>query len=246
MQEFLNIVFSMPSVPFTIALALVVAYWGLMIMGVVDLELFDIDVDLDLDLDVDVDGVDAGAGGIAGVLSALGLSGVPLTVTLSVLVFVGWCVTTGGALALGAAQDPLSGAITAGLFVGGAVAGVVGASLAARPLRGVFATSSGHAGARALVGESAKVTSSSVTAEAGRGVVTLEGVDAQVSLRCDEPGNGLGRGDEALIVDYDPATHVYSVVPMESAFGAGDAEEADEVDEEARAVASAQEVQAAP
>ena len=242
MQEFLNIVFSMPSVPFTIALFLVVAYWGLMIMGVVDLELFDIDVDLDLDLDVDVDGVDAGAGGLAGVLSALGLSGVPLTVTLSALVFVGWCVTTGGALALGAAQEPLGGALMGGLLVGGVVAGVVGSSLVARPLRGVFATSNGHAGAQALVGETARVTSSSVTAKSGRGVISLTGVDAQVSLRCDEPDNGLKRGDEALIVDYDADTHIYSVVPMKSAFGVdprGADEQAEDVEEQAQAEARA-------
>ncbi len=244
MQEFLTIVFAMPSVPFTLALFLVVAYWGLMILGVVDLELFDIDVDLDLDLDVDVDldGVDAGSGGLAGVLSALGLSGVPLTVTLSALVFVGWCVTTGGALALGAAQNPLSGVVAGGRFVGGTGAGIVGASRAARPLRGVFATSNGHAGAQALVGETAKVTSSSVTEKAGRGVVTLTGVDAQVSLRCDEPGNGLKRGDEALIVDYDADAHIYSVVPMESAFGVdtrGEEEQVEEVEEQAQAEARA-------
>ena len=38
MQEFLNIVLSMPTAPFTVALAFVLLYWGFMILGVVDLE----------------------------------------------------------------------------------------------------------------------------------------------------------------------------------------------------------------
>ena len=65
-----------------------------------------------------------------------------------------------------------------------------------------------------MVGETVKIVSGKVTDAFGSGEVELEGVTARVSLRCEEPGQTLEKGDEALIVSYDEATHSYMVVPL--------------------------------
>lgn len=240
MQEFLFIILNMPTVLYTVMLAFVLMYWVTVIAGVLDLDLFDIDadidadvdldldadVDLDLDLDADMDAdvdVDADAdvdvdgpsvGIFVQVLMALGLVGVPLTISMSILVVYNWALTFLMTYFLGGNAEVLSGLISAGVLGASFALSLLMTSLTTRPLRPLFRSKSGARAADALIGKTVRVVSGKVTERFGRGELPLDGSTVNLSIRC-EVGS-LRRGDEALIIGYDADSHIYSVEPLDA------------------------------
>src|SRR5690554_7040321 len=104
MNEFFQIALSMPTVVFSALLAVLSLYWGLVVLGALDLDFADFDLDFDVDagLDVGVDaefevelGTEADAGAartsfLAGFASMLGLGTVPVTVVVSISTLFAW------------------------------------------------------------------------------------------------------------------------------------------------------------
>lgn len=245
MQEFLALILSLPTVIYTVLMALVLVYWLTVIVGALDVDLFDIDADLDVDVDVDidvdvdvelgVDGMDGGAdvggdadmgdvheiGGFAGALHALGLTGVPLTVTLSIFILFNWVLTFLGVNAL---KDMIHGlvgwAIVGGLFLGSFAVSLLATSITIRPLRNALKTEQARQGAATIVGSVVTVTSAAVTATGGRGLYDEDEPPLELQLRCEEP-NTIKRGDRVLLVDYDEDAHSYLVEPYDAMLGTG-------------------------
>jgi hypothetical protein len=217
----------------------VVAYWALVLIGALDLDLLgggDIDLDFDADLDAGFDagtdieadvGADGpGGGGAAGPLgtawAALGLTGVPLTVSLSLLVVFAWFV----ALVAGGALDEVDAspllrlaAGTAALVIGAAVGGLA-ASVAARPLARLFVSTQAERRV-AFVGRTCTVRTNTVTGSFGQAEATdPSGATVLVQVRTAEPAS-LGYGAPALIYDYDPGAEVFLVCPIDDGLVAG-------------------------
>ena len=239
MQEFLTIILSMPTVVYTVLMGLMALYWVTVIMGAVDIDLFDLDADLDADIDLDADldldvdadidvDVDAGvdtdidldaahgsAGVVVSLLSALGLVGVPLTISLSILVLFNWSLTFLLAYSLGAGKEPLSTLFGVAVMGGSLIASTLLTSIAVRPIRPLFRSKAGAKAGRALVGMTIKVTSGSVTDTFGRAEGTLDDATINFSIRCEEE-NSLSKGDDALVIGYDENAHVYYVEPLDS------------------------------
>ena len=235
MNDFLNIIFSLPTVVFTIFVGVIVLYWVFVLLGALDLDLFDLDVDLDADVDLDVDidvdvdvdmdvDMDLDGGGvgdigvIAGTLSAIGWTGVPLTITLSVFILLNWTATFLSTYYLrtffeGAVGTPARlGVLAASLFVCTFLT-----SLVIRPLRSAIKTAPPRKGALGFLGRSVTITTSEVTARTGRAYFEDEdGTHLDLAVRCDQPNNGLVRGSQALIIGYDEDTHVYHIESMGS------------------------------
>jgi|GEM_PF-1426750 len=243
MQEFLTIILSMPTVVYTVLMGFMALYWVTVIMGAVDIDLFDLDaeidadvdldldadVDLDLDADVDIDadidadvdtdldldGAQGSAGVVVSVLSALGLVGVPLTISLSILVLFNWSLTFLLAYSLGAGKEPLSTLFGVGVMGGSLIASTLLTSITVRPLRPLFRSKAGAKAGNALVGMTIKVVSGSVTDKFGRAEGMLEDARINFSIRCEEE-NSLTKGDDALVIGYDEAAHVYYVEPLDA------------------------------
>lgn len=242
MSEFVEVITSYPTVVFTVLVGVVLGYWLLVILGAIDIEALDPSGLLDgLDgaadgaaegidgvaegvgggaegLDVpEAEGLRAGSGGGAGLLTALGLKGVPLSITMSLLFVFSWGLT-------GFAMQAFGMAVPAGLpriAVGTAIAAsaVVVAFLATavllRPLRTVFV--SGVARSRAsFVGKTCRITTGRVDEKFGQAELDDEGTSLLVDVRCAE-SNELRKGSRALIYDYDRARETYLVVPHEEA-----------------------------
>ncbi len=233
MQEFLNIILSMPTVVFTILMGVTVLYWVTVIMGAVDVDLFDldieleadadfdVDVDADLDADVDMDGdfdVESSAGAFATLLMALGLVGVPLTISMSFLVIYNWSFTFLFSYFLGAGTDPIGTMWGVGMLGTSFVLSLLMTSLTVRPLRSIFQSKQAAHSGDALMGKTVKVLSGSVTSRSGRAETTLEGSVLNLSIRC-YADNDLSRGDEALVIGYDDDAHVYEVEPLDVMLG---------------------------
>lgn len=165
------------------------------------------------------DGATEGADG--GFLDSLGLSGIPLTIVLTILGLVGWAVSVLGQLFL---VDPLSGAVAltagAGVLVAATsaswfVARAVGPRLSRR-LEPTLAP-----GAADLVGRTVEVRSHSVGPDHGYGDArAADGTSVRIDIRTrpdrSEESQLFGNGDTVLIIEYDNDHHSYIVDQLPS------------------------------
>jgi len=224
MQEFLQIILSFPTALYTLLLGVSVLYWIFVILGALDLDIFHMDADLDVDVDVALPGADlhvdahvdaptadgdvSGGGALVRLLSALGWTGVPITITLSVFFLLNWALTYVGVWQLG----KYGAAAELAVFLGCMAVSAAGASLVTRPLRRMFKIQR-RVGGDNLIGRSVVITSGQVNEQLGRALLDDGAIRLDLSVRSDAP-NGLARGMEALIIGYDHERHVYFVEPM--------------------------------
>ncbi|MEM9290949.1 MAG: hypothetical protein AAGD01_04650 [Acidobacteriota bacterium] len=221
-QEFVNALLEPPTVLFTSLLVVVVVYWLTVILGIFDLDLFDLDLDLDVGVDGAMEGVegalelgdapeigDAGPTGVAGLLTALGLAGVPLTVTLSFLIVFSWFLTYQGMRVLPLLD--LSGGLIRWLLlpVVSVLVSLGLTSVLVRPLRPVFRTVPA-ASRQDFSGRSATVVSSHVDREQGRAEIDDGGAGLLVEARLVSGAPAL-RGDQVTVVRYDNDLDVFFI-----------------------------------
>jgi hypothetical protein len=191
MGDFVDAALSFPAVVFSFLLAAVLIYWLLVLLGTLDIEIGDLDVG-----------------------DGLGLGGVPVTVTASVLVVVSWFVTLAGgvvtaALDLGSFMTVLLGI---GVLVVAVLAGLFAARLVAAPLRKLYAPG-GEASRNDFVGRECVIRTGRVTGEFGQAEVSaLDGSTAIVQVR-QSGEHQLAYGNRALIFDYDIDGEFFWVAP---------------------------------
>ncbi|GMV42509.1 MAG: hypothetical protein AMXMBFR64_42250 [Myxococcales bacterium] len=161
--------------------------------------------------------------GVASLFSALGLRGVPLTVSLSFVVLLAWLSSVVVMEALGGLGDSalMRLIVGAGVTIASLGVGLAGARLAIKPLRRFFVT---HAGpeSRSLIGEVCVISTSRVDDHFGQAEVADGGAGLLVQVRSADKAKQLGRGERALIIDYDPAHGIFHVVPYDQLLGDGD------------------------
>ena len=98
MELFLTNLLSFPVIIYTFLMAIIICYWLLAVLGAVDIEMFDLSFDMDLDLEIDGDigtDIDSSASGLKGVTGFMlkwGLTGVPVTVVISILIAFAWLI----------------------------------------------------------------------------------------------------------------------------------------------------------
>jgi|SRR5690606_3513621 len=150
-----------------------------------------------------------------GLLDVLGLGGVPVTIALSLLIFIGWASTLLGMHWLGPALPDVfpSPILKGGVFVGGGALGVGLSALAIKPLRPFFKFK--HAPTRnTLLGRVCVIDSGSVDGRHGQAILEDGGAGLRLHVVCAR-ANTLKRGDRALILEFDPAREVYEVEPVD-------------------------------
>jgi hypothetical protein len=207
MEAFLDIIAAFPTVVYTVLLAVVVAYWGLVIAGLLDLDI----------LDISGDHGHGSADGPHSPFEALGLAGIPVTVVGSVWLLVAWVVSVVGAQLF--AGPDASFLWKALLFVSASLSGLGASMVVLRPFRGAFALN--HAKERRhLVGKVCVVVSGRVDERFGTGRIDDGGDRFEVHVRCREK-NALQSGSQALVIDYDERAEAYIVVPAEEVLPGG-------------------------
>lgn len=207
MVGFLDATTSFPSVIYTVLLGVVLVYWLLSLIGIVDIDSGPV-VEAELHTDADVDEI----GDLASYLVGLGLNGVPFSVVLSLLVLVSWTLTCLAAMWLLPLVPTNLLRLTAGIIVmvvAMAIAIPVTARLI-RPLRGLFVTHTAISNA-ALVGQACKVLTATVDENFGRAEVTTRGTPVNIRVWAKTP-NTLGKGSLARILDYDETDARYLIV----------------------------------
>jgi len=159
------------------------------------------------DHDADTDG--------SGLFASLGFAGIPVTISFSFVIFAAWILSIASrGIAYNLLGSLVPGAVIGGgLFVLCSVLGTLAASLAVRPLRPVFIAQQAP-GRDSLMGRVCTINSGSVTDAHGHATLADGGAGLILNVFCARD-NPLKRGDQALILGYDPARDVYEVEPVD-------------------------------
>jgi hypothetical protein len=189
MGDFVDAALSFPAAVLTVLLAVVLGYWLLVLVGTLDVEIGDLDVG---------DGV--------------GLGGVPVTVTASVLVVVGWFVSLVGTLLTGGLGTLARVLLGIGVLLVALLAGLFAARLVAVPLRRLYAPG-GEVSRSDFLGRECVIRTGRVTGDFGQAEVTAaDGSSAIIQVR--QTGeHALTSGRRALIFDYDIDGEFFWVAP---------------------------------
>jgi len=201
MRDFLDTALSFPAVVLGFLLVVVVLYWLLVLLGTMDIDL--------------VGGDDGDGGDGDGLLDGIGLGGVPFTVTVSVLIVVGWFVSLVGTLVLDtlAVPDGLGVLLGIGVILVALFVGLLAARLVAVPLRKIYATGE-EPSRNDFVGRECVIRTGEVSADFGQAEVTAtDGSSAVVQVR-QSGEHTLTAGSRALIFDYDVTGEFFWVAPV--------------------------------
>lgn len=205
MDVFFAIIASYPVVIFTFLLTVVTIYWLITILGMIDIDVLDCaDIDGGSDLD--------SLGGLAGLLTKLGFTGVPMTVVLSIVALFGWWVAYFSIWllpfsAFGIWHFILGTAIlTISLIVAFLVTWV-----ALIPLRPLFIKNTARSKI-SLLGQTVEIRSSWVGERFGQAEFKDTGVDLILNIRAKTP-NQLKKGDRVVLLEYIKEDHAYFVIP---------------------------------
>lgn len=221
MDPFYQNISSFPTLIYTILLIVCVIYWAGAVLGFVDLDIIDLDLDgLDLDAaDMNPDTPHSTPDVLAGLLLRFGLVGVPVTVSVSILVLIGWllCYYTvhflfgfiPGSFLKFVAGVPV---FFATLYVSARITGVL-----IRPLRPLFQKATQET-VKQVLGQTAIVRTSRVDNDFGE--ATLDDGGAGLILKVRTTGSDeFTKGDRVVIYEKLSDQNIYRVISEEEFVG---------------------------
>lgn len=211
MSDFMSVAFSYPTAILSALLLVVIFYWLLALVGLVDFEASGLDVDVELDTDAHLDGDIGDVSVLASYVVAMGLNGVPFSIVVSLLVLISWTLTSLLAEWLLPWVPTTLLNILAGTFIllVSLAAAVVLTARIVRPMRKLFVSHTALSNA-SIVGQNCKVLTGSVSEKFGRAEVSTNGAPINIRVWASEP-NGLSKGAVARIVDYEPDSGRYRI-----------------------------------
>jgi hypothetical protein len=210
-ELFLSTAFGFPTVLFTPLLAVVAAYWALVLVGATDSELLDA---------VDADGA---ATGLSAAMDRARLGQVPVTVALSMLICVAWFVSMMGAIMsslLDITSTPL-------LLALGAVVLLIALVAAWAVTSGLVMTVARFLPRRhgdskhELVGRTCVIRIGEAGEAFGQAEITTAGGAAITIPVRTTGGEVLPLGSTALIFDHQPEDDVFLVTHFDAALDPG-------------------------
>jgi hypothetical protein len=220
MVEFFTAAFAPVNVLFTVLLLVLGLYWVMVILGVLDIDLFHIDLsggelDVDVDADVDagghVDGVEPGI--LHSVLHFFYIGEVPTMLLVSVMALSLWAFSMLGNHWL---NPEGSGAMAVAILFGNLAVSTLVLKFVAFPLRKLYLMLLKDYNAPGdVVGKVCRVVTTRVTLERmGQAEVPTKGAPILLNvLACDE--HVFKRGEEALVVERDVAKGTYRIAPVD-------------------------------
>ncbi|AOM41792.1 ubiquinone biosynthesis protein UbiH [Xenorhabdus hominickii] len=204
MALFLQNCLAFPVVIFSGLLLIVLFYWICAAFGLLDIDI----------LNIDADGFDASS--LAGWLTKLGLTGIPITVIITLITLIGWPLSYFSMhLVLRFIETDvlryLFGTVT--FFVVSFLALLL-TSMLLRPLQPKLSKLNRSNSVDNLIGKVAEVRSPIVTEQRGEALMNNHGASLILQIRAPE-SDGIVRGDHVVLISYDPETHSYTVVSEE-------------------------------
>ena len=206
MDPFYQIITAYPTVLFTVGLLLAVVFWGIAVLGLVDIGILDVADAFDFD-------IDAGTvpDGVAGVVLRFHLDGVPLTISLSFIFLLGWIFSYFGVYFCEGLNLfwPLGIVLETGIFFLSLFMAIKITSFLIRPLKPFFKHLQKHS-IKVLIGKTAVVRT--LRLDANFGEVYLEDGEAGLVLKARSFGAEYKKGDRVVLVEYNKEKNNYHVV----------------------------------
>lgn len=206
MTVFIQTALAFPVVLLSFLLSISILYWCVAALGIIDVDVLDIEVESSLE------NASLQPEGLAGLLLKFGLSGVPVTLVLTLLFFFAWLfcyfaqLYVLSFLPLGILRYPLGLVLTAiALLLAVPVCGFL-----VRPLRPLFlkAQAVTHS---SLLGQVVLVRSGRVTSSGGQATLENGGAGLILQIRANEPAE-FKRGDNVVLLEYLEAENAYRVI----------------------------------
>ncbi len=216
METFLANLTTFPVVAYTFLLIIVLLYWLMALVGIVDIEMFDADIEIETDFETEVSiNPDAeGLSGLAGFMLNWGLTGVPITVVLSLLIVTSWliCYLATSLILAHIPVDIVRYAIGAALLFVCFALSIPITALTIRPFKGFFIA---HTAVKksTLIGQECEVTTGKVNEEFGQ--ATLEDGEAGMILSIRAPASKeIKKGDKVILIEYIEKNDCYNVAKL--------------------------------
>ncbi|MEU2247504.1 hypothetical protein [Streptomyces sp. NPDC019224] len=202
MREFLEAALSFPAVLFAAPLVVVIAFWLLVLAGAADHHSFDADLDTDL----------------------AGVGGVPVTVSVSLMIAVGWFTALAGSVLVhrSDATGPVRAALACAVLAGALLLAWGVVRLLVRHFRRFFPDRPPPS-RQDFPGRVCTVRTGSVGTDFGQAEVTAaDGSTAVVQARRLEPADAeLTSGSPGLLYAYDEAGGFFRVSAYDRALAPG-------------------------
>ncbi len=211
MDEFLINISSFPTVIYTTALVVVVGYWLLSFTGTFDLDAFDVEVDIDVDSEV------SEIGGVAGLLTTLGLTGVPITIVISLLFLNAWIVCYFASMLVSTLPEFIS-LIKVVIGIGVAILSFAVSILVTanmiKPLKGLFKKVNQAPKSKSLLGSTCRIRSSRVDHDFGEAECQHDGASLIIKVRT--TGNQtFNTGDSVVLIEHNSDQDFFNIVSEE-------------------------------
>lgn len=209
MGNFIAATLAYPTAVWTALLSIVLVYWLLAMVGLVDFEHSGLDFDIEAQADAELENIST----LASYVVAFGLNGVPFSVAVSLIVLYAWVLSClAGMWLLPLVPTALLGLLAgSGVLLAAAALALPLTARTIRPLRRLFVTHAAISNA-ALVGLACKVLTGRVDQRVGRAEVAQRGASLNIRVWAETP-NALTKGSAARIVEYDAARQRYLIVP---------------------------------
>lgn len=202
MKELIDFAFSGANLIPTVLLIFTVAYWLIVIIGVIGVDALDVDVDLDVDMDVD---------GLASVLAFFNLGDLPLMIFITFYALPLWVITL--------VINDLMGisSFFTGLIV--LLPAMVGCLFIAKFLTIPFALfyrkiRMETEAVEDLVGKICVAKLPITTDRKSQAEIKVNGTSVLIHAKTRD-GHRVEKGETALVIDYEQASNMYYVEPYQ-------------------------------
>lgn len=207
-QVFIENIVSFPTIIFTGLVMFVLLYWLVSLLGMVEMDTFDLDIPEGFDAGDAISGDNLGF--FSAILFKFGLYGVPLVIMLSIFALLGWLVSY---LMSSVVASTLSGVL---LLLAGVVILVVTTVVSAwvtgrliAPFRKI-AEKRPDKTFKSVLGKVGTVRSSVVNDTFGEVLVNDGGGGLILKVRCTD--TTFHTGDKVVLIDYVHDDNVYTVI----------------------------------
>ena len=218
MIEFITAAFSSVNIVFTVLLLLMGLYWITVILGVLDVNLFEIDLpdsglEAGPEMDVDVDTGGLPSGPLRSFLHFFYIGEVPTMVLASILILSLWTFSMLGNYYF---NPNGSMAVALPIFLGNLAASAFVMKLFAMPLRRLYTMlNKDYNAAGDVVGRIGKVITTRVRKDK-MGQVEVPTKGAPIILNVlSQDDHEFARGDEAVVVSKDSERGTYLIAPVD-------------------------------
>ena len=218
MKETLEVAFSTINIIPTVLLILILLYWLTVIIGVFNVDSFDIDADADIDADVDVDtDVDVSAGDsilwLNSALSFFNLGKVPFMLILSFFVLSMWVVS----MLMNSALNNNSILLSLVYLIPNMFVSAFVTKFVTSPFVKLFAKAESDIDSNVrLTGKICSVTLNATHNQIGQAEIKIEGSSFIINVMSTEPRYTLNKGDRCLVIDYIQDKKIYLIEPYKN------------------------------